>query len=605
MAWMRRLVAASSLGLVAASACANSDAPELDGTRLDGSSGSSNHLPEEDEETPTPTEEDPDEGIETDIEDLFPDEPGAPTTITREGSTIVTRVADRGRRRHEPSCSADALGQGPDTCDFDNYHFMYWTRNARTLEWTLRDDIGAEGGTFEVTVDMKSAHAQNGANEQQNVPQLRCFTQYGTVTGFYQNYAMAAVEGSTMTATRFRTTLSSYSDATQGGASRPLRAGDLIECEITLRWQELVERGFQANYYSRRIRYVAGQGGLWGFNRDPNIGPVSSLEAQLLGGRTTDTVRSPGERGRSFMQFALNGSHEELTSFLDGRRLFRTSFVDGRHRDPTGTFDPAAAQPVFEEAALGVAPPIAEAEARCSGCHENDGGGPVFPGMTRAAPALVGLGLLEAIRVEDLLENEATQASEGRVHGRLRRETRDGRVLAGRFGWMGTAVSVREQTRTALEAEMGVEPDELPPRFIDELVAYLSLLAVPAPRAEDLWDLPGARVFAELGCADCHRTRPYVTGSHPFQSLRAQTIVPFTDLLVHDFGSEELRTTPLWGLGLKALVRGEARYLHDDSATSIAAAIKSHSGDAAASALAFTDASPESRSALLEFLEAL
>ncbi len=545
--------------------------------------------------------------VDDDVAELFPDAPALPTNVTEEEGVIVTRVADRGRRRHEPSCISDALGAGPDTCDFDNYHFMYWTHSARTLDWTLRDSVVSGGGSIQIEIDMRSPHGQNGADVGQNSPNIRCFTQYGTVTGFYQNYVMQPLDAPAASATRFTHTVTSYSDSNTGGATRPLEVGDLLECEVTMRWQELVDRGFQANYYSRRIRYAVGRGGLLGVNRDPHVGPVSVNEAQLLGGGTTDSVRAPGERARSFMQFALNGSHEELVSFLDGRRLFRTSFIDGTHDDPTGTHDPAPSQPTFEEAALGVTPPIAESAARCSNCHVNDGNGPRFTGMERATPALLGVGLLEAITTRDLLDNEAAQATDDEpgVFGRVQRQERDGVVYAGRFGWTASQISVEEQVVRALETEMGVSAATLPSGFLRDLVNYVRLLAVPAPRATDLWGMPGAEYFSDFGCGSCHLVRSYVTGPHPLSSLRAQKIQPLTDLLVHDLGQGAFRTTPLWGLGLKATVRGEPRYWHDDSQVSLSGAIALHAGEASASRDAFDAANAEQREELLEFLNAL
>ena len=222
--------------------------------------------------------------------------------------------------------------------------------------------------------------------------------------------------------------------------------------------------------------------------------------------------------------------------------------------------------------------------------------------MMTATPALLGVGLLEAIRVEDLLENEAMQLA----GGHLRREERDGVVYAGRFGWSADAVSVEEQVRRALEREMGVEPSTLPEGALERLVDYVRLLAVPAPRAEDLWAMPGAGRFDDFSCTHCHLDRSYVTGSHPLQSLRSQTIRPLSDLLVHDLGQgETYRTTPLWGLGLKTTVRGETRYWHDDSASSLEAAIELHGGEAENSRAAFRSATPEEQEALLEFLQAL
>lgn len=539
---------------------------------------------------------------------LFPNASRDPENVAFESGAIVSRFADRGRRRHEPSCIADELGHGPDTCDFDNYHFMYWTHGARTLDWTLVDRTPSGSSELEFTVDMKSPHGQNGADVGQNAPNLRCFTVYGTVTGFHQNYVMQPLDGPLASATVFRHTLTNYS--AHDGSTRPLATGDLVECEVTMRWQELVLRGFQANYYSRRIRYIVGSGGIRAFNGDPNIGPVSLDPEQLLGGGTTDTVRAPGERERSYMQFSLNGSHGELTRFLDGRRLFRTSFVDGVHRDPTGTADPESAQPRYEEMALGVVPQVPESAARCANCHENDGSGPRFPGMRRAAPALVGLGLLEAIDGDELLANEAWQGSgatrSGNVRGVLSRLERGGKTFAGRFGWTADAIDIEEQIRRALGQEMGVVDGALTDDAVAHLVDYVRLLAVPAPRSSNLLGEPGFAVFEDAGCGDCHLTRTYETGAHPLGSLRSQTIRPLTDLLLHDMGGEEpYRTPPLWGIGLRAVVRGEHRYLHDDSATSLEQAIDAHRGEGAWSARAFAQLGEPERRALLAWLEAL
>ena len=112
---------------------------------------------------------------------------------------------------------------------------------------------------------------------------------------------------------------------------------------------------------------------------------------------------------------------------------------------------------------------------------------------------------------------------------------------------------------------------------------FLTLLAVPARRINNIDDFNrGADLFEQSGCDACHRPT-LVTGEHPlFEQLNHQTIYAYTDLLLHDMGdaladgvregdasSREWKTPPLWGLGLLE-GQGQSRFLHDGRAKTLA-----------------------------------
>ena len=221
----------------------------------------------------------------------------------------------------------------------------------------------------------------------------------------------------------------------------------------------------------------------------------------------------------------------------------------------------------------------------------------------------------------------------------------------GRFGWKAGTSSVRHQTASALNTDMGVmtalfpEPDcgteqtgcgdtgaELSEAHLDDLVRYVSLLGVRARRDLDDGDaLAGETLFGEVGCADCHRPSFETTPYHPLAELRGQVIWPYTDLLLHDMGEAladnlgegaasgaEWRTPPLWGIGLGPCVTGGVEgphqqevctphesYLHDGRARTLDEAIRWHGGEGAASRDAFTALSAEQQAQLIRFLQTL
>ncbi len=263
----------------------------------------------------------------------------------------------------------------------------------------------------------------------------------------------------------------------------------------------------------------------------------------------------------------------------------------------------------------------------------------------RTAPAMIGLGLLEAIPEADILSHadEADANGDG-ISGRPNHPTDavTGQPALGRFGWKANQPSVAQQTAgaflgdigitsslfptedcspaqlTCIDAPTGGEP-ELDATIFDNVVFYARTLAVPARRSlDDATVQEGEALFAGIGCASCHVTTFRTGAFAPVPEFADQTIHPYTDLLLHDMGADladdrpdhaatgrEWRTAPLWGIGLQSRVNEHTFLLHDGRARSIAEAILWHGGEAEAARERFRHLKASERDALLAFLNSL
>ena len=265
----------------------------------------------------------------------------------------------------------------------------------------------------------------------------------------------------------------------------------------------------------------------------------------------------------------------------------------------------------------------------------------------RAAPSLLGLGLLEAINDEDLRSMEDPTDSDGdgisgRVHMVPDRTSGDYKI--GRFGWKAGHPTVLQQTAAAIQEDIGItnhlfptescterqlsckkavsgndpkEGVEIVEGLLDSLAFMTSALALPPPSPASPKIVQGKALFNDVGCQDCHRAS-YVTGESDVEAFSNQEIWPYTDLLLHDMGPEladtlpehnasgsEWRTPPLWGIGLMHRVNRSARLLHDGRAGTIEEAILWHGGEGQHSREKFQALNPEERRALLAFVRAL
>lgn len=273
--------------------------------------------------------------------------------------------------------------------------------------------------------------------------------------------------------------------------------------------------------------------------------------------------------------------------------------------------------------------------------------GPLAPGTVlsaRVAQAMLGLGLLSAIRDEDIdALADPDDANKDGVSGRRNHVPRDldGTIRPGRFGWKANQPDLEQQTAAAFRGDMGITspiyPQEDCPAVQSDcaaavkpgididadrlaaVVLFSHFIAVPhRPDAQEPEVLRGKALFGRAGCAGCHRPS-FTTGAMPsLPELGEQRIYPYTDLLLHAMGpdladgrpdheatGDEFRTSPLWGIGLTKLVTGQARFLHDGRARSVEEATLWHGGEAEPARAAFAALSAEDRAALTRFVLSL
>ena len=257
----------------------------------------------------------------------------------------------------------------------------------------------------------------------------------------------------------------------------------------------------------------------------------------------------------------------------------------------------------------------------------------------RQPPALVGLGLLEAVPESEILAWADPDDRNGDgISGRpnwLNSPKQTQKVL-GRFNWKASEASIANQSANAAAHDLGLTnpayPQELcqpaqldclaaprgrqsphglldlPEFRLQAIASYIRGHKVPQPVALDAQALEGQKVFHEAGCGGCHRST--------LTTAKGQMFHPYSDLLLHDMGASlkdgrpeflaserEYRTAPLWGIGGR--VRAGERFLHDARAATPEEAILWHGGEAQTAKSTFIELARAQRAALLHFLEQL
>jgi CxxC motif-containing protein (DUF1111 family) len=261
----------------------------------------------------------------------------------------------------------------------------------------------------------------------------------------------------------------------------------------------------------------------------------------------------------------------------------------------------------------------------------------------RVGQPVYGLGLLEAVPAATILAL-ATESKPDGVKGSVNRvwDAAAQRTVLGRFGFKANMPNLRQQSAGAMLGDLGITSSlfpgencmpaqkacqtapsgghpELSDADLDAIEFYLANLAAPPRRhTEDAEVRRGEQFFTEAGCATCHRPTLQTGPSQRFPLTANLTIAPYTDLLVHDMGKgladnrpdyratgRQWRTPPLWGVGLVPLINEYSQYLHDGRARNLQEAILWHGGEARVARQLYASATPESRKALLAFLESL
>lgn len=253
-----------------------------------------------------------------------------------------------------------------------------------------------------------------------------------------------------------------------------------------------------------------------------------------------------------------------------------------------------------------------------------------------SVPFLFGLGLVEAIPEEAILDREDPQDRDGDgISGRAARLP-DGRL--GRFGRKADRATVMDFVDTALRFEMGLTtptdpeeramvgfvftpavdpaPDPEVDRIMMELLTdYIRFLA-PPPRHVSPDSVArreaerGEELFHEIGCASCH-VPSMRTGRNDIPALHRKQVNLYSDLLLHDMGPrltdvcgpaarpEELRTEMLMGVGHRR------SFLHDGRATSLYEAVLQHGGEASGARQAFEALGRVAQEWVIQFLRTL
>jgi len=339
---------------------------------------------------------------------------------------------------------------------------------------------------------------------------------------------------------------------------------------------------------------------------DQGVGYAIKLNADPVYGRQIQSNAIPGQlvEGRPRVTY-----REEAVRFPDGETV--------RLRHPT---------PVIEDLGYG---PLAEATVMSA----------------RVPPRVHGMGLLDRIPA-DAIEAEAARqaASGGPVAGRVNYVTVDGKRQVGRFGWKAMHPTLDHQDAEAFSLDIGMstpafpepwgdctpaqtacrnaphgdskqfEGLEIPSTVIGLIDGYLRDLP-PDGSLEAPKDKAGTALFADTGCAACHRPSWRTGGDAEHPSLSNRDIFPHSDMLLHDLGpglgdrlpmgeanGSDWRTTPLWGLNRLAAKDGQLSLLHDGRARSVTEAILWHGGEAEAAKDRFKSLPGEDRKRLVRYV---
>jgi hypothetical protein len=282
------------------------------------------------------------------------------------------------------------------------------------------------------------------------------------------------------------------------------------------------------------------------------------------------------------------------------------------------------------------------------------------------SPNIFGLGLVDQIPDSAILANVGTSKPYGITGIANMVPDENGTTRPGKFGQKLNVVSLFQFTANAEFNELGITnsnslfgtasqffptehlpqglpfpsncnsdkntPQDVAQVNIIKMTQFQQLLAPIPPQPPTSESEAGLTVFNNIGCSVCHiasfTTQAGVTlrttsggKTGTVNSLSNITFSPYSDFLLHDMGSGDSggipfqpggtgqatltmwRTAPLWGLTNTLAKAGGL--MHDNSSTSISAAILKHGGEAATVVLNYQALDSTDSSNLLAFLNSL
>jgi len=425
-----------------------------------------------------------------------------PIVAKRDDGALVTRGAGRVRGRHEKEGT------------FGTYGPHYFEN--RSYGFVVEDFTPAGQKRIRVTY-LPLAMPDHTNNRITN---WRAWKVLGNNATFMENKYMNDVPASPIVAMAPVALVQQY-DQQFVPQTRTMEIGQNFEFEfgVFIDPAALTSPGSRNSYYTDTFRYQIGLGGLTPNNLDFADAPGPVPEARLGGDTTIAWLFA--EPDMYFSQMALNTQHENVQSFLEGRRLFHTDFATGAHSE-TGN-------PVFAEQA-GKAGPLFNTPT-CENCHVKNGpgellaapldakssmvfklygagdlgsqlqlqegsatvsgfdqksvtlgdgtvvllrrpkfaltakGGDVTHFSARLARKLVGLGLLEAIDERTIVaRSDRLDCNHDGISGRPSyvKDPVTGVLRIGRMGWKAEKVGIAHQVADALDADIGVSTTMLP-----------------------------------------------------------------------------------------------------------------------------------------------
>jgi hypothetical protein len=282
------------------------------------------------------------------------------------------------------------------------------------------------------------------------------------------------------------------------------------------------------------------------------------------------------------------------------------------------------------------------------------------------SPQLFGFGLIDNIPDSTILANAAASKPYGITGIANMVADENGVTRPAKFGQKLDAVSLFQFTANAEFNELGIttdaslfgipsmfnqtehnpqglpypancQPDTNAPQDVKQvnmikMMEFQALLAPLPPAPPTSQTTAGQTVFNTIGCNSCHIqsyttqqnvTLPAINGNRTpvIASLSNVAFTPYSDFLLHDMGSGDpggipfqphgtgqatltmWRTAPLWGLSNVLAKAGGL--MHDNTSTTIDAAIRKHGGEAATVLGNYTALNSTDSANLLAFLGSL